>query len=326
MPSSYTTDLPNDILIDTGIVYYNNGDGTYARAGLAKDSTPEDFKTTRTARYEIAGVKYTKAATTGLSFSSAHVVTASKFGVILVQINAAGTISTKVPASPQAYNTAALAEAAKPAADASNVELGYFLISADAGDWTANTDDLTDGSDLTSADIVETIGGMAKLGATRNGVTWNPNAEWRNVPYDGASGETAGLYRKTSGVPTLETTILLFGPTALTELLEPGSTSAITGTDPNAVQTITPLPHRTMLGVAYHHRYESLWKRGNGGTAKLIIPLGMGIMGTLGAQDNNEGEIPFTIRAINDPDDIDGVDEVPATYYWELTGPDITVA
>lgn len=326
MPSSFTTDLPNDILIDTGVLYYNNGNGTYARAGLAKDSVPEKFKTTRTARYEIAGVKYTKAATAALVFTAAHVVTASKFGIVLVQINAAGTISTKVPATPQAYNTAALALAALPAADASNVSLGYLEIANNAGDWTANTDDLTNGSDLTTAAFTEVIGGMAKLGATRGGVSWNPNAEWRNVPFDGASGETASLYRKTSGVPTLETTILLFGPTALTEILEPGSTSAISGTDPNAIQTITPLPHRTMLAAAYHHRYEAIWRRGNGGTAKLVIPLGMGIMGTLGAQDNNEGEIPFTIRAINDPDDINGVDEVPATYYWEYTGPDVTVA
>jgi hypothetical protein len=326
MPSSYTTDLPNDILIDTAVLYYSNGDGTYARAGLAKDSTPEDFKTTRTARYEISGVKYTKAPTTGLSFTLAHVVTASKFGIVLVQINAAGTISTKVPASPQAYNTAALALAAKPAVDASNVELGYIEIENNAGDWTANTDDLTDGSDLTTADFTETIGGMAKFGGTRGGITFNRNDEWRNVPFDGASGETAGLDRKTGGVPTFEGTTIVFGPSVL-PALEPGSATVTDGVDPNAIMTVTPIARRTMLSAATDYsRWECLWKRGNGGTLKVIFPLGRADFNSLGSQDNNEGEVPIVVRAVNDPDDIDGNDEVPSPYYYEVTGPDVTVA
>ena len=74
---------------------------------------------------------------------------------VLVQINAAGTISTKVPASPQAYNSAPLALAALPSADAGNIALGYIAIANNAGDWTANTDDLTDGSDLTTATFVD---------------------------------------------------------------------------------------------------------------------------------------------------------------------------
>ena len=127
---------------------------------LAIDAVPEKFKTTQEAMYTIRGVAYTKAATTALTFSAAHVITASKFGVILVQINAAGTISTKVPASPQAYNDAPTALAALPSADTGCVALGYIAIENNAGDWTANTDDLTNGSDLTTAafnDATETV-------------------------------------------------------------------------------------------------------------------------------------------------------------------------
>lgn len=118
---------------------------------LAIHSVAEQFKTSKTAVYLINGISYTKAATTALTFSAAHVITASKFGVILVQINAAGTISTKVPVSPQAYNDAPTALAALPSVDAGNVALGYIAIANNAGDWTANTDDLTDGSDVTTA-------------------------------------------------------------------------------------------------------------------------------------------------------------------------------
>lgn len=122
---------------------------------LAIDATPEKFKTTAIAAYRIAGVVYTKAATTAIVFTAAHVITASKFAVILIQINAAGTISTKVPLATQAYNSAPLALAALPAPDAGNVALGYIAIANKAATWTANTDDLTNASDVTTAAFVD---------------------------------------------------------------------------------------------------------------------------------------------------------------------------
>lgn len=133
---------------------------------LAIDATPEKFKTTQTAAYLVNGISRTKAATVELTFTAAHVITASKFGVILIQINAAGTVSTKVPAATQAYDSAPLALAALPAVDAGNVALGYIAIENNAGDWTANTDDLTNGSDVTTAaftDATETAIGGAKV-------------------------------------------------------------------------------------------------------------------------------------------------------------------
>lgn len=323
MPSSYTADLPTDILIDTGVLYYNNADGVFSEAGLAKSATPEQFKTTRTARYRIAGVNYTKAPTDALTFTAAHNVTASKFGIVLVQINAAGTISTKVPASPQAYNSAALALAALPAVDASNIALGYLALANDAGTWVANTDDLTNGSDLTTAAFTDSDASMTKFGGTRNGLTFNKNIEMRSVPYDGASGETAGLHRKTDGVPTITGTVLLFASPDRLPSVEPGSTTANVGTAPNATMTVTPMAFRTMLAVTDYRRWECLWKRGNGGTFKVIFPLGLATIDSLSAQDNNEGESPITVRAVNDPDDIDGNDEVPTPYFYEITGPDI---
>lgn len=137
---------------------------------LAIDAVAEKFKTTQTAAFLIGGVSHIKAPETALVFTAAHVITASKFGVILVQINAAGTISTKVPGSPQAYDDAPTALAALPAPDAGNVSLGYIAIENNAGDWTGNTDDLTNGSDVTTAafnDSAETaIAGAKAWGLT----------------------------------------------------------------------------------------------------------------------------------------------------------------
>lgn len=132
---------------------------------LAIDAVPEKFKTTQSAAFLINGVSHVKAPETAIVFTAAHVITASKFGIILVQINAAGTVSTKVPGSPQAYDNAGLALAALPAVDAGNVSLGYIAIENNAGDWTANTDDLTNASDVTTAaftDSTEVAIGAAK--------------------------------------------------------------------------------------------------------------------------------------------------------------------
>lgn len=126
------------------------------KSTLIKDvTTAEQFSTSTTSLYRVLGAQYSKTAAVDLTFTAAHVITASKFGAILVQINAAGTISTKVVASPQAYDTAALALAALPSPDAGNIALGYIQIANNTGDWTANTDDLTNGSDVTTAAFVD---------------------------------------------------------------------------------------------------------------------------------------------------------------------------
>lgn len=115
------------------------------------------YKTTTTLIYTIAGLPYTKAATDNLTFSAAYTVNTGKaagtlWGVFLVQINAAGTVSTKAPAADQVYTSEALAIAALPAVDASNVQVGYITVGAnDTDDWIANTDDLTEASDCLHA-------------------------------------------------------------------------------------------------------------------------------------------------------------------------------
>lgn len=139
----------------------DTADALVVAGTLAVSATAEKFKTTTTAVYRIAGVTYTKAATDNLVFSAGHIVAATKYGVVLVQINAAGTVSTKVPGATQSYNTANLALAALPSPDAGNAALGYITLDnsgsdgSSTGAWTANTDDLTDTGDITAAGFVD---------------------------------------------------------------------------------------------------------------------------------------------------------------------------
>jgi hypothetical protein len=125
---------------------------------ISVHSTPEQLASA-IARYIIGGKVISVAAGTALAFSAAHVVTASKFGAILLQRSNAGAWSTKVPAATattaMAYDTATAAELAVLALspDADKIAVGHIIIAADSGGWTAITDDLTNGSDLTTATI-----------------------------------------------------------------------------------------------------------------------------------------------------------------------------
>jgi hypothetical protein len=150
--------------------YDASADHLEAIGTLAISATAEKFKTTTIAAFQLAGTRATKAATDNLVFTAAHVITASKFGVVLVQINAAGTISTKVPLTPQVYASAALALAALPAVDSAKVVLGHIAIENNAGDWTANTDDLTNGSDVTTAAFADNTAGTIAADSLAAGV------------------------------------------------------------------------------------------------------------------------------------------------------------
>lgn len=132
---------------------------------LAISATAEKFKTTTTAAFHIGGARVTKAATDNLVFSDAYTVndgaSGDKWGAFLVQINAAGTISTKAVAADQAYTSEALAIAALPSVDSDNVFLGYITVeSVTDTTWTANTDDLTAASDCQSANFYDNSDGI----------------------------------------------------------------------------------------------------------------------------------------------------------------------
>jgi hypothetical protein len=132
--------------------------GMITSATLAVDSTATKFGNAAF-YYRIAGTNYSKAADSdGNAFTAAHVIgdgASALYGVINIYIDASGNFYSKVPLTPQIYATAELALAAAEAiVTPSNLcYVGHILIQSDTSTWTANTDDMTDGSDLTTADF-----------------------------------------------------------------------------------------------------------------------------------------------------------------------------
>jgi hypothetical protein len=145
---------------DMLVPYDNNG---VLQVGTLAVSAVDDaeIKTTTTAYYKINGIQYSKAATDELPFSAADTINTGEaagdyFGVWLVQINAAGVISTKSPAADQVYESAEAALEALPAVDSGNVALGSIVIGANTDSkWTAQTDDLVAASDCASITITD---------------------------------------------------------------------------------------------------------------------------------------------------------------------------
>lgn len=161
-------DADNNVIDDlktlaNGLRTYLN-DGALAHGTLLISGTlPEDFKTTTTAIYTISGVAYAKAAEDDLDFSAADTVNTGAaagtyWGIWLVQVDAAGVISTKSPAADQVYASEAAAIAALPSADALNVGIGYITVNSNEADaWVANTDDLTPTSDCLDANFYNVV-------------------------------------------------------------------------------------------------------------------------------------------------------------------------
>ena len=107
--------------------------------------------------YRINNVNYSKGAVAaGTALPADYDLTTAKYGVILLFINAAGTITYQFPAAIQAYDTAALAMAAGDTLLLSKTSdlcyIGRVLLYNNTGStWDSLTDDLTNGSDITNA-------------------------------------------------------------------------------------------------------------------------------------------------------------------------------
>jgi len=105
--------------------------------------------------YRIAGTNYSKGAVAaGTALPTGYAITTACYGVIMVYINAAGTISYNFPATTQAYASVALAMAAGDAMEtpASLCYFGRVLCYNNTGsEWNSQTDDLTNASDITNA-------------------------------------------------------------------------------------------------------------------------------------------------------------------------------
>lgn len=153
---------------------------------LGIDAAPEKF-TISAFDFSIGGVKHAKAAATAITFSVAHECALGKYLAILVQIVAAGTVSTFVPlvsgrsqTASQGYDSYDAAVAALPQTELTKLGVGYIVVQAGAAAWVANTDDMTPGSDLANVWFVglktNQRNGVAGVESTNQSALWPVSA------------------------------------------------------------------------------------------------------------------------------------------------------
>jgi hypothetical protein len=148
-----------------------DGDGAVIPASLKVGSTPENVAF-ESFPYRINGINYNKAASAaGVVFTAAHKIAVSKFGAIAVNINASGTINTQINSTLQT-DTLSFDDAKTALENVQKIDfppppdyirIGYILIANNGVLWTATTDDLVDGIDVTTATFYDTTSSYREI-------------------------------------------------------------------------------------------------------------------------------------------------------------------
>lgn len=131
-----------------------------------------------------------------------------------------------------------------------------------------------------------------KLGITRGGVGFNPNGEWRNVPYDGQHAPTTALDRRIMSTPEISGTMLEVTNQNLLEILEPGGATPSTLKDSGTF--LSAGNYLTNVAVAF--------KRSDGSFFGYNLPVALVTQYDVqGAGSDGEVEVAITIQGRRTP-------------------------
>ena len=145
-PATTTNYYPNGILQATG----TQANAVLIPTVLSRGSTDTNLKNTAFT-YNVSGATFAKAAVAaGTAFGALGTIPASKWGLIAVEINSAGTfsfVSANNYGTGNGYGSETLALAAIPALPAATkARVGYITVLASASTWIAGTDALAGGA------------------------------------------------------------------------------------------------------------------------------------------------------------------------------------
>jgi len=168
-----------------------------------------------------------------------------------------------------------------------------------------------------------TVPAAALVGATRGGgFRHREGATLRGVEYDGMRAARQGLQRIVGWNGAQMTGTILQANAANTAMLSVGATVATATVDGAPTTTVSPKDAGVMLVLAdYETNVRLTFDRGNGGTWSVVYPLAYVSEWSQETADINEVGFACTIVPVQTAEQSD--DEAP--FYYEITGPDITV-
>ena len=161
------------------------------------------------------------------------------------------------------------------------------------------------------------IGGVSTpLGASRGGLTFNPNREMRTIEYDGLTSPGVGTQRIVGTAPTITGSFIEIGETQI-DVIESGYSDQFQAN----VKRFLPKGAREIYADGDYVPYARLvYQRANGGTYSYVMPRALCTQYEHTGEDKNESLVNITLVGVRTL--VQGDDDIP--YYIEMTGSDIT--
>ncbi len=158
---------------------------------------------------------------------------------------------------------------------------------------------MTDFGDILIDSAVLVVDGL-QLTASRGGWSFDPGEEWDDFVYPGRTMNTKGARELVRLKPTIKGNALMTGELQVSAYRPDGVwTDSTTLTD---VRLFTPKALRLDLTLGdYLQNVFIIWKRQRGDYLAVEFPFGIATSWSIGAQDGDEGLIPITIEAAQNP-------------------------
>ena len=164
---------------------------------------------------------------------------------------------------------------------------------------------------------IDIAGVSTPLGASRGGLTFNPNREMRTIEYDGMTSPGVGTQRIVGTAPTITGSFIEIGETQLAEVLETGHTTQFQA----STKRFLPKAARLIFADGDYVSYAKLtYQRANGGTYSVVFPRALCTQYEHTGEDKNESLVNITLVGVRTL--VQGDDDIP--YYIEMTGADVT--
>jgi hypothetical protein len=164
--------------------------------------------------------------------------------------------------------------------------------------------------------------GSTPLGATKGGISWDPEMKMGDIKFDGSRGPVKGLQRIESRGGKVSGSLLQIASLAQTLNLEPGGVTA-TSTATGITSTLTPKGAGILFTTGdYLVDFRAMWETGQGPGHyfSIYIPVAYCMKYSIKGGAIDEAEVPFDFQDVLDMSVGGAKITDPAWHYEYRTG------
>lgn len=155
--------------------------------------------------------------------------------------------------------------------------------------------------------------GTSCIGATRDGVSWDPGTTYADIAVDGVKVPVQGLTRITGYQSKLTFNLIQLGTAAEIQKLEHSATTA-TSTDTNITTVVSMKDAGELLATGdYLTDVRAIWSHADGTYTAIYLPLAYVSKRTITGAADGEATIPIELTGCNTTANVN-----KAPYKYEL--------